>query len=84
MSSSALALRAGVEPERHPRGTVDAALLDTALAPASEDEETALDRLEDALGPLRLAAVMSDDYDHHAAVYRVRNRLAQREGPCRP
>ncbi|GGU36225.1 hypothetical protein GCM10007979_39150 [Nocardioides albus] len=38
------------------------------------------DRLEDALGPLRLAAVMSDDYDHHAAVYRVRNRLAQREG----
>lgn len=46
---SALALRAGVEPERHPRGTVDAALLDTALATASEDEETALDRLEDAL-----------------------------------
>ncbi|MEU4452554.1 tetratricopeptide repeat protein [Nocardioides sp. NPDC023903] len=37
------------------------------------------DRLEDALGPLRLAAVMSDDYDHHAAVYRVRNRLAQRQ-----
>lgn len=32
-----------------------------------------------ALGPLRLAAVMSDDYDHHAAVYRVRNRLAQRQ-----
>lgn len=46
---SALAVRAGVEPERHPRGTVDAALLDTALAVASEDEETALDRLEDAL-----------------------------------
>ncbi|MFD4323400.1 tetratricopeptide repeat protein [Nocardioides sp. NPDC058538] len=37
------------------------------------------DRLEDALGPLRLAAVMSDDYDHHAAVYRVGNRLAQRQ-----
>ncbi|WP_170225103.1 tetratricopeptide repeat protein [Nocardioides albertanoniae] len=36
------------------------------------------DRLEDALGPLRLAAVMSDDYDHQAAVYRVSNRISQR------
>ena len=37
------------------------------------------DRLEDALGPLRLAAVMSDDYDHQAAVFRVSNRLAERQ-----
>ena len=37
------------------------------------------DRLEDALGPLRLAAVTSDDYDHQAAVFRVSNRLAERQ-----
>lgn len=37
-------------------------------------------RLEDALPHLRLAAVMSDEYDHHAAVYRVQNRLAQQAG----
>lgn len=36
-------------------------------------------RLEEALPHLRLAAVMSDDYDHHAAVYRVQNRLAQQQ-----
>jgi LuxR family maltose regulon positive regulatory protein len=46
---AAVAARAGVQPERHPRGTVDASLLDTALALASEDVETALDRLEEAL-----------------------------------
>jgi tetratricopeptide (TPR) repeat protein len=36
-------------------------------------------RLEEALPHLRLAAVMSDDYDLHAAVYRVQNRLAQQQ-----
>jgi LuxR family transcriptional regulator, maltose regulon positive regulatory protein len=46
---AAVAARAAVEPEQHPRGTVDASLLDTALAIASEDVETALDRLEEAL-----------------------------------
>jgi len=34
-------------------------------------------RLTEALPYLRLAAVMSDDYDHQAAVIRVQNRLAQ-------
>jgi len=34
-------------------------------------------KLADALPHLRLAAVMSDDYDHHAAVYRVTRRLAE-------
>ena len=34
-------------------------------------------RYAEALPHLRLAAVMSDDYDHHAAVYRVTHRLAQ-------
>ncbi|MHA6615899.1 LuxR C-terminal-related transcriptional regulator [Pseudonocardia sp. DLS-67] len=46
---AAVAARAGVKPDQHPRGTVDASLLDTALALASEDVETALDRLEEAL-----------------------------------
>jgi LuxR family maltose regulon positive regulatory protein len=46
---AAAATRARVQPERHPRGTVDAALLDTALALAAEDVEAALDRLEEAL-----------------------------------
>jgi len=31
----------------------------------------------EALPHLRLAAVMSDDYDHHAAVYRVERQLAR-------
>jgi Flp pilus assembly protein TadD len=35
-------------------------------------------RLEEALPHLRLAAVMSDDYDHQAAVYRVERELARR------
>jgi len=48
-ASGAAAARARVQPERHPRGTVDAALLDTALALAAEDVETPLDRLEEAL-----------------------------------
>ncbi|MEX0426937.1 tetratricopeptide repeat protein [Nocardioides sp. DS6] len=34
-------------------------------------------RLVEALPHLRLAAVMSDDYDHQAAVYRVQHRIAQ-------
>jgi LuxR family transcriptional regulator, maltose regulon positive regulatory protein len=46
---AALAARARVEPPDHPRGRVDVSLLDTALALASGDEETALDRIEDAL-----------------------------------
>ncbi len=33
-------------------------------------------RPAEALGYLRLAAVMSDDYDHHAAVYRVEQTLS--------
>jgi tetratricopeptide (TPR) repeat protein len=32
----------------------------------------------DALPHLRLAAVMSDEYDHHAAVHRVERRLSER------
>jgi len=35
-------------------------------------------RYEDALPHLRLAAVMSDDYDHHAAVFRVERLIASR------
>lgn len=31
----------------------------------------------EALPHLRLAAVMSDEYDHHAAVYRVERQLAR-------
>ena len=46
---AAVATRAEVDPEQHPRGTVDVALFDTALAVVSEDDETALDRLEGAL-----------------------------------
>ncbi|BBH18531.1 hypothetical protein Back2_28180 [Nocardioides baekrokdamisoli] len=34
-------------------------------------------RPAEALGYLRLAAVMSDDYDHQAAVYRVEQQLAR-------
>lgn len=34
-------------------------------------------RPAEALGYLRLAAVMSDDYDHQAAVYRVEQALAR-------
>lgn len=36
------------------------------------------DRLAEALPHLRLAAVMSADYDHQAAVFRVEHRLAER------
>jgi Tfp pilus assembly protein PilF len=36
-------------------------------------------RLKEALPHLRLAAVMSDDYDHQAAVFRVQNRIAQQD-----
>ena len=36
-------------------------------------------RYEDALPHLKLAAVMSDDYDHHAAVYRVQGLLARKQ-----
>ncbi len=35
-------------------------------------------RLTEALPHLRLAAVMSDDFDHHAAVLRVERALAHR------
>lgn len=34
-------------------------------------------RHAEALGPLRLAAVMSGDYDHQAAVFRVEQHLAR-------
>ena len=34
-------------------------------------------RLAEALPHLRMAAVMSDDYDHQAAVFRVQQRLAK-------
>jgi LuxR family maltose regulon positive regulatory protein len=46
---SAAALRAGLPERDHPRARTEVALLDTLLASASEDETTALDRLEDAL-----------------------------------
>jgi LuxR family transcriptional regulator, maltose regulon positive regulatory protein len=46
---AAVAARARVDPEEHPRGRVDVSLLDTALALASGDEEAAQDRIEDAL-----------------------------------
>ena len=36
------------------------------------------DKLDEALPHLRLAAVMSDDYDHQAAVFRVERALAGR------
>jgi predicted Zn-dependent protease len=34
----------------------------------------------EALGPLRLAAVMSDEYDYQAAAYRVEQHLARSTG----
>lgn len=37
-------------------------------------------RLAEALPHLKLAAVMSDDYDHRAAVVRVQNLLARHSG----
>ncbi|WP_300683281.1 tetratricopeptide repeat protein [Nocardioides sp.] len=39
-------------------------------------------RLPEALGHLKLAAAMSDDYDHTAAVYRV-TRVLERDGENR-
>lgn len=35
-------------------------------------------KYDEALPHLRLAAVMSDDYDHHAAVFRVQGLIARR------
>ena len=35
-------------------------------------------KYDEALPHLRLAAVMSDDYDHHAAVFRVQGLIAKR------
>jgi tetratricopeptide (TPR) repeat protein len=37
-------------------------------------------RYDEALGHLKLAAVMSDDYDHQAAVFRVQQRLDSHHG----
>ena len=47
--AGAAAARARAGPADHPRGRVDLALLDTALALTADDEETALDRIEEAL-----------------------------------
>jgi LuxR family transcriptional regulator, maltose regulon positive regulatory protein len=47
--STAVAIRAGAAPARHVRGQVSEAVLDTLLAAAAENEDRAIDRLEDAL-----------------------------------
>jgi len=47
--AAAAAARAAAQPEQHPRGVVDAALLEVALAAASGDGSAAVERLEDAL-----------------------------------
>ena len=72
---AALAVRARIRPDNHPRALVDTALLDTLLAIARGEQHNALSCLEDALtaaAPWRLRRVFL------AEAPELRTRLTQR------
>jgi LuxR family maltose regulon positive regulatory protein len=72
---TALAVRARIRPDNHPRALVETALLDTLLAAAHSEQHNALDRLEDALtaaAPWQLRRVFL------AEAPELRAQLAQR------